>query len=439
MGARRVGLVWGCAIAVGGCAAGVGEAAPLLGDVDGERVETWTVVGTGPEHVDEQDVEQPTVLEARVDPHATARPAPQEHPSVEITEGPSPTPPPSEPPASTPSTETMPPPVVTAPPPIDCASDPWQTGVDRSLALFEVNAPRAGIDGVLATATKATLLASNSALFGTSVPYDCTLYRQLATTFGGVLPEPDEPAIPNDPTFSDFFVGLCESGSCRVGALLWRIMATACDRREADCDEEPYAHGVVNAQGYIATAVCPGTKQQDEFSEIHTCLGSPLVIDTGGDGIDLVPTAAGPIFPMIPGAELRTGWIAPGDDALLALDRDHSGAIESGRELFGEGTDLARDGHDALSRLDANHDGVIDARDPAFDALRLWLDDGDGFSQPSELATLAGAGLRAISLQRTAQNAQHPSGNVLGDTSRAIREDGRTVEVVDVWFALRSD
>ena len=67
------------------------------------------------------------------------------------------------------------------------------------------------------------------------------------------------------------------------------------------------------------------------------------------------------------GAAIKTAWVE-GDDALLVLDRDNNGRIDSGAELFGEATPVgemaAEDGFAALAELDrpalgGNGDGRI--------------------------------------------------------------------------------
>ncbi|HEY8376020.1 MAG TPA: calcium-binding protein, partial [Nannocystis sp.] len=98
-----------------------------------------------------------------------------------------------------------------------------------------------------------------------------------------------------------------------------------------------------------------------------------------------------------------TDWPHP-TTPWLALDRDGSGAIESGHELFGSATVLrngvlADNGFVALAELDHDHDGRISATDPAFRRLLLWADhDGDRRSSAWELTPIADAGVIAIGL-----------------------------------------
>jgi hypothetical protein len=92
----------------------------------------------------------------------------------------------------------------------------------------------------------------------------------------------------------------------------------------------------------------------------------------------------------------RTPW--------LAIDRDGSGAIEDGRELFGSMSPVreggrARNGFVALRELDSNGDGRITADDPGFARLLVWSDrDGDRRSGAAELSSAASWEIVSIDL-----------------------------------------
>jgi hypothetical protein len=89
---------------------------------------------------------------------------------------------------------------------------------------------------------------------------------------------------------------------------------------------------------------------------------------------------------------------------LLALDRNKDKVIDSGAELFGDGTKTAdgrnyANGYLALAAHDDNGDGVIDAKDSVFEHLLVWQDlNIDGRSSASELKPLSSYGVTSISV-----------------------------------------
>jgi hypothetical protein len=108
------------------------------------------------------------------------------------------------------------------------------------------------------------------------------------------------------------------------------------------------------------------------------------------------------------GAVESRPWVSPGT-ALLVWDADGDGRIDSGRELIGSVTwwIFWRDGYRVLDALDDDRDGQLTGAE--LDGLALWTDaDGGAVSDPGELATLAAAGIEALSTRAEAVDAGSP-------------------------------
>ncbi len=135
---------------------------------------------------------------------------------------------------------------------------------------------------------------------------------------------------------------------------------------------------------------------------------TPLMLDLNGDGVYTTSVDQGVAFDIEGnGQVVQTAW-SDGKDGFLVLDVNHDGTINSGRELFGNGTLLAngskaRDGFEALTQYDGNQDGVMDANDAVFANLKVWVDaNHDGVSTANELHTLNALGIQNIQLGATA-------------------------------------
>ncbi len=178
------------------------------------------------------------------------------------------------------------------------------------------------------------------------------------------------------------------------------------------------------------------------------CPGSPIVLDLEGDGIHLTGAEDGVTFMLRPGQFGLWAWTMPGsDDAFLVLDKDNSGRIDNGEEMFGDGSvQLASsepNGFSALAYYDlesqgGNHDGVIDARDAVWPRLRLWRDaDHDGFSASYELTPLDDAGVHMFSLDSTKSSGTDEHGNEFRFTSTIVADAPISTTVSDVWLTQR--
>ena len=90
----------------------------------------------------------------------------------------------------------------------------------------------------------------------------------------------------------------------------------------------------------------------------------PLILDLGGDGIELTSLENSEVYFDIDGDGFRekTGWLKS-DDGLLVFDRNGDGYINDISELFGNQT---TGGFTELQELDSNNDGQITAEELLF-------------------------------------------------------------------------
>jgi len=169
---------------------------------------------------------------------------------------------------------------------------------------------------------------------------------------------------------------------------------------------------------------------------------SPVILDLDGNGIDTVGHGEEVYFDHNgDGFAQLTGWVG-GGDGLLVWDRDNSGVIENGSELFGNHTVmvngmLAINGFAALAEYDGNGDGVIDASDAIWSQLRVWRDSNlDGASGEGELLTLDELGIAFLSLAYTNSTYVDENGNAHRQVGSFTWADGTIGEATDVWFSI---
>ncbi len=166
--------------------------------------------------------------------------------------------------------------------------------------------------------------------------------------------------------------------------------------------------------------------------------GEPIVIDLDGDGLSLTTTRVK--FDILgDGTKPATTWTGA-REGFLALDRDGNGVVDSVHELMGNrskcGASECYDGVEALKALDANSDGVLDSKDAVFARLLVWVDrNQDGVSHPTEVASLAQHGIRAIELKRTEMAVRNETGLV--SASLTVQTDAGPRTAYDVWFNVK--
>lgn len=125
----------------------------------------------------------------------------------------------------------------------------------------------------------------------------------------------------------------------------------------------------------------------------------------------------------------------PTGRGFLAIDRDASGHIEDGRELFGA---ISGDGFAELAALDDDGNGWIDEADGAWSSLRVWQPDAEG---EGRLMNLAEANVGAVYLGRVdtpfrVTDAANDTLAQVRTTGVYLREDGSVGSVSQVDLAV---
>ncbi len=162
----------------------------------------------------------------------------------------------------------------------------------------------------------------------------------------------------------------------------------------------------------------------------------PLVLDLGGEGIELTEAGKGAIFDVTADGKLdSTAWVK-GNTALLTYDRNGNGVVDNGSELFGDQNGAAH-GFAELAKYDSNKDRIINILDPVFKALKLYRDlNGDGKMSKNEFSTLSQSGIKALNLDFSRDNTDI-KGNSLILNGSFEREDGSKGQLADVLLGYR--
>jgi hypothetical protein len=129
------------------------------------------------------------------------------------------------------------------------------------------------------------------------------------------------------------------------------------------------------------------------------------------------------------GPRERWPWVKP-ELGLLVWDPNHTGHIESARQLFGGYSfEIFRaNGYDALAALDDNGDGVLSGSE--LDGICVWFNrNRDGVSTPDEVIPVRDLGIVAIAVKMDGYDGIHPT-NAHGITLK----DGSTLRTWD-WIA----
>lgn len=188
--------------------------------------------------------------------------------------------------------------------------------------------------------------------------------------------------------------------------------------------------------GNDGTDTLVGVETAEFKGAVQVSLGSPIVLDLNGDGVELIDKKKSKAtFDWDgDGDRDKTGWVGK-DDGMLVFDRNGDGSINAANELsFVDDKPGAKSDLDGLSAFDSNNDGIFSADDDAFESFGLWRDrNGDGKSQKNELMTLADAGIASINLAGAAVNRSWGwDDNLTINTGSFTRVDGSEQTFSDV-------
>ncbi|MFZ4604149.1 MAG: hypothetical protein ACOYM8_17020, partial [Caulobacterales bacterium] len=168
----------------------------------------------------------------------------------------------------------------------------------------------------------------------------------------------------------------------------------------------------------------------------------PVVFDLGDDGLDLIAVEESDVVfkPNGNGPMLRVGWVG-GQDGILALDRDKSGAIDNLKEImFTQDKPGAKTDLEGLAGFDNNKDGLLNSKDKIWSDLRIWRDvNGNGLGAGRELMTMTEAGIVELDLtpKPTGYKAGDSIDNMSVNTTTFRRANGTIGTAHDVLLQTR--
>ncbi len=163
----------------------------------------------------------------------------------------------------------------------------------------------------------------------------------------------------------------------------------------------------------------------------------PVVVDTTGNGIDLVKPEDSKMFADInkDGWRDQIGWAAS-TDAVLGYDANMDGKIDQSNEVsFTSYLDGAKTDLEGLAAFDTDGDGKITSLDAEWSKFGLVQDaNNNGKQDEGEFVSLDQQGIVSIDLHREG-TPELNNGNVVFGTTTVTYADGRTTQAGDVMFA----
>lgn len=163
----------------------------------------------------------------------------------------------------------------------------------------------------------------------------------------------------------------------------------------------------------------------------------PVVVDTTGNGIDLLKPEDSKMFADInkDGWRDQIGWAAS-TDAVLGYDANMDGKIDQTNEVsFTSYLDGAKTDLEGLAAFDTDGDGKITSLDAEWSKFGLVQDaNNNGKQDEGEFVSLDQQGIVSIDLHREG-TPELNNGNVVFGTTTVTYADGRTTQAGDVMFA----
>jgi Ca2+-binding RTX toxin-like protein/GH24 family phage-related lysozyme (muramidase) len=173
-----------------------------------------------------------------------------------------------------------------------------------------------------------------------------------------------------------------------------------------------------------------------EINTHVTTYYAPLVIDLGGNGLDVSASTKVYLNTTVDNFQVASSWVGP-ENAILVNDTNGNGIIDGINEMFASPSDYSGPtGFTQLSGLDSNHDGIIDSSDTNFSQLKIWVDTNqDGISQFNEMQTLTDAGIKSLNVSYLTGHSEVLNNQYFNySSSEVIMTDNSTRTMAESWL-----